>query len=475
MKPQPGTDAQNEATLKARLQWLEQENARLLEEQWTRQQETKALAGIGRLLSERLDPDVVGERIAESLRSLLGGRSAVVYRLDADSGHLLAMAVSQETATPTAGWRAVRDVRSGAVGLATRERRTITSPDVLADTRIEISPDLREHIDQGVDRAILAVPLLTQDRLIGALAVRHATGTIFDARAVQLAEALADQAALTLEHARLFAEEERRRREAEVLADLSRTIGAAPELATVLRRVTEAARELCRSDGAVIGLRIPESDAVMLRYWTASWYTDLTRVRVEPGKGLGGLALAQRRPVRTDDYLRDPRISRDYREQVGGLRIVAKMVVPVLIDNRIEGLLYVDNRSARPFTDHDESVLVRLAAQAAIAIRNAQILSAEQLARGTAERLVRALRESQERFQFVARATNDAVWDWDLVSDAVWWNEGVQTLFGHPPEQIGPDIGWWCEVIHPEDRDRVVAGVRAAGTCSATGTGGRPG
>ena len=462
MRPQRAMVTQDDAALHARLEWLERENARLLEEQRTRQQETKALAGIGRLLSERLDPDVVGERIAESLRSLLGGRSAVVYRLDLDCGALLAMAVSQEALVPTAGWRAVRDLGSGAVGLALRERRTITSPDVLADSRIEIAPDLRAHIDQGVDRALLAVPLLTQDRLIGVLAVRNTTGTVFDARAVQLAEALADQAALTLEHARLFAEEERRRREAEVLADLARTIGAAPELATVLQRVAEAAQELCRSDGAVIGLRVPESDAVLLRYWTAPWYTDLTRVRVEPGKGLGGLVLAERRPVRTDDYLRDPRISRDYREQVASLGITAKMVVPVLIEDRIEGLLYVDNRSARPFTDQDESVLVRLAAQAAIAIRNAQILAAEQLARGTAERLVRALRESQERFQFVARATNDAVWDWDLVSEAVWWNEGAQTLFGYPPQQIGPDRAWWCEMIHPEDRERVVSGIHAA-------------
>ena len=228
---------QDETALLARLRGLEQENARLLEEQWTRLQETRALTGIGRLLSERLDPDVVGERIAESLRSLLGGGSAVVYRLDDDSANLLAMAVAHGPAAPTAGWRPVREIGSGAVGLAMRERRTITSPDVLADARMDIPPALRAHMDEGPDRAILAVPLLTQDRLIGVLAVRTATGTVFDARAVQLAEALADQAAITLEHARLFAEEERRRREAEVLADLARTIGAAPELATVLRRV----------------------------------------------------------------------------------------------------------------------------------------------------------------------------------------------------------------------------------------------
>ncbi len=462
MSPESRAEMQDEAALHARLRWLEQENARLLGEQWTHLQETRALTGIGRLLSERLDPDVVGERIAESLRSLLGGRSAVVYRLDTDSGNLLAMAVSQGASAPDAGWRPVRDLRSGAVGLATRERRTITSPDVLADARIEISLELRTHIDQGVDRAILAVPLLTQDRLIGVLAVRTATGSVFDARAVQLAEALADQAALTLEHARLFAEEERRRREAEVLADLARTIGAAPELATVLQRVAEAAQELCASDGAVIGLRIPESDAVLLRYWTSAWYGELAGTRVEPGYGLGGLVLAEHGPRRTGDYSRDDRHNSYYVERVQRLGIQAEMAVPILIDDRVEGLLYVDNRSPRAFTDQHESVLVRLAAHAAIAIRNAQILEAEQLARGTAERLVRALRESQDRFRFVARATNDAVWDWDLVSQALWWNEGVSTLFGYTPEQVGPDVAWWYETIHPDDRERVKSDINAA-------------
>ncbi len=461
VRPSSDADAQEIAALRARLERLERENTRLLEDERARLQETKALAAIGRLLSERLDPDVVGLRIAENLSALLGGRSSVVYRLDPDSGNLLALAVSQGT-DPAVGWRPVHEPGAGAIGLAIRERRTISTPDVLGDSRIEISPALRAHLAEGQDRAVLAVPLLTQDRLIGVLAVRNVTGSSFDARAVQLAEALADQAALTLEHARLFADEERRRREAEVLAELARTIGATLDLETVLRRVTEAAQELCRSDGAVIGLRIPESDAVLLRYWTAPWYTDLTRRRVEPGKGLGGLVLAQRRPVRTSDYLGDPRISSDYREQISQLRIGAKMAVPVLIEDRVEGLLYVDNRSSRAFTDQDEAILVRLAAQAALAIRNAQLFADEQLARGTAERLVRALRESQERFQFVARATNDAVWDWDLVSDALWWNEGVTTMFGYAPEQVGPDASWWYENIHPEDRDRIVTDVHAA-------------
>ena len=96
MRSPSGTDAAEIASLRARLRRLEQENLRLVEDERARQQETRALASIGRLLSERLEPQVVGQRIAESLRSLLDGRSAVVYRIDTDTANLLALAVSLE-------------------------------------------------------------------------------------------------------------------------------------------------------------------------------------------------------------------------------------------------------------------------------------------------------------------------------------------------------------------------------------------
>ncbi|KOP25322.1 histidine kinase [Hapalosiphon sp. MRB220] len=72
------------------------------------------------------------------------------------------------------------------------------------------------------------------------------------------------------------------------------------------------------------------------------------------------------------------------------------------------------------------------------------------------------LRQSEERFQFLARATTDVVWDWDLLTDYVWWNNNIQTLFGYLPEQIENTANWWYECIHPNDRYRIIAGVHAA-------------
>jgi PAS domain S-box-containing protein len=66
-----------------------------------------------------------------------------------------------------------------------------------------------------------------------------------------------------------------------------------------------------------------------------------------------------------------------------------------------------------------------------------------------------ALRESQERYHFAVRATNDAIWDWDLRRDRIQWNEALHEAYGYRPEDVDPAGGWWLEHIHPEDRERI--------------------
>jgi PAS domain-containing protein len=73
------------------------------------------------------------------------------------------------------------------------------------------------------------------------------------------------------------------------------------------------------------------------------------------------------------------------------------------------------------------------------------------------KRTEKALKESEERFRTLAKATNDAVWDWDLDTNKVWWSEGVFTLFGHVLEQGSAEPAWWLERVHPDDRAAVEA------------------
>jgi PAS domain S-box-containing protein len=79
-----------------------------------------------------------------------------------------------------------------------------------------------------------------------------------------------------------------------------------------------------------------------------------------------------------------------------------------------------------------------------------------------------ALRGSEERFRLIAQAASDGIWDWDLVTGAVWWNEGMRKLIGHSPNELGyapSDVGArlarWYGHVDAADRNRVVGSIWA--------------
>jgi len=93
-----------------------------------------------------------------------------------------------------------RDVLASDTGLmrvAMREGRTLVSPDVFADPRVEHPPALPGRV-AGETLAVLAVPLAVRGAVLGALAIGDTAGRTFDAREIRLAEAFADYAAVVL-------------------------------------------------------------------------------------------------------------------------------------------------------------------------------------------------------------------------------------------------------------------------------------
>jgi len=75
--------------------------------------------------------------------------------------------------------------------------------------------------------------------------------------------------------------------------------------------------------------------------------------------------------------------------------------------------------------------------------------------------IAEALRQSEERFRLAIQATNDAIWDIDLATGTVSWNDTYATLYGRPPE-TSKSWQWWIDSIHPEDRERASGGLRTA-------------
>ena len=66
---------------------------------------------------------------------------------------------------------------------------------------------------------------------------------------------------------------------------------------------------------------------------------------------------------------------------------------------------------------------------------------------------------TSELFELLAKATRDAVWNWDLEADTIWWNKGFTTLFGYELLNPETDAAFWYDNIHPDDKDQTLSSI----------------
>lgn len=78
------------------------------------------------------------------------------------------------------------------------------------------------------------------------------------------------------------------------------------------------------------------------------------------------------------------------------------------------------------------------------------------------ERIEAERERSEARFQMVARATSDAIWDWDIASGTLWWSEGFTAQYGWDWRMHASTIEQWSALLHPDDEARVADDLEAA-------------
>ena len=61
------------------------------------------------------------------------------------------------------------------------------------------------------------------------------------------------------------------------------------------------------------------------------------------------------------------------------------------------------------------------------------------------------IKESNDKYDIVAKATSDTIWDWKIQEDKLIWSKGIKGIFGYDEDQVGEGSKWWFDNIHPED------------------------
>ncbi|MBI2526779.1 MAG: GAF domain-containing protein [Candidatus Rokubacteria bacterium] len=332
--------------------------------------ELEVFAESSRLVASTLDLAEVLDRLAGIARVRLGVDVVRIWLRDETPGDLLLRA---QTGTRRQDVAFLTRLASGEglAGAVIAGGEPIVVADVITDPRLKNKVWFEA---EGLTSMML-VPIVLDMAPIGIVACMTYARREFLAADVALAAAVAAPAAQAVRNARIHAEALGRLGEIQAFQRVTAETLAAPDLETALRALVRETRHLLAADAAVCSLVDPGTQRTDRIVGLGTETAGLPRYRVAPRAGLGGAALAARRPVRTDDYFADARFAR-IPEFDGWARAqgIKAMIGTAVIDRDGAALafLWAFNRSASPFTANHEERLARLSQQATVAIEEAR-------------------------------------------------------------------------------------------------------
>jgi len=389
------------------------ENARLFEAEQKRTRELSqsleqqtATADVLRVISSSpTDAQPVFEMIAQGAARLCKAQFCHVFRFDRELIHFEAVhgyapevaAVSRAMypMAPGRGSAAARSILSGVVEEV---------PDVLADHDYE-------HGDQAKImnyRSIVAVPMLKDNRSIGAIAIAQSQTGRFPAWQIELLRTFANQAVIAIENARLFEEVQARTRELSqsvgelrALGEVSQAINSTLDVETVLTTIVVKAVQLSGTEAGTIYTFDQSRQEFRLR---ATHGMDEVMIAAIQDRGIRigetaiGRAAVERTPIQIADTLKDASLVLDIIRQAGFRALLA---VPLLRSDQIIGALVVRRKEPGEFPEHIVKLLQTFADQSVLTIQNARLF------REIEEKSRQLEQASQHKSQFLANMSHE--------------------------------------------------------------------
>ncbi len=328
-----------------------------------RTRQLEAVRAVSEEVTRELDLPRLLELIIHRAVTLVGAASGMVLLWDEPAQLLIPHAWTGLTAQrPTLRLR----LGEGVAGTAAQKREGMIVNDFR--TSAYATPLLLRGTTHV---AVLAVPLLYRDRLVGVLSInRNEIGRPFTEEDLQLLSLFAPHAAIAVENARLFQQEQRRRKQVEAVRAVTIEITRELDLTTLLSLITRRAIELVGTDAGTVYLWDEEGKVLIPRAWHG-YEAGRGEERLKLGEGVAGTVAARREGLIVNDYRASPYAVPMFLERT---EIASVLAEPLLYQDRLLGVLGISNhRSSRTFTPEDRELLSLFAAQAAIAIENARL------------------------------------------------------------------------------------------------------
>ncbi len=348
--------------------------------------EGTTLANLMMFLGDPVDVRSLLERAAEWLRLETSSKAVVIYPYDS---------ASQEFSNP---------VHSGATSLDSNHRFR-SGAGIYGEVGAARQARLIEHVNReprfqpvasDVETAYI-IPLTADNNLLGVASLQAGMPNAFGLERRKAIDQYIGLVSIQAMVAKRFTDSRQAIARFDHFQGLSQVLVAHLELQDLLQPIVNAAREMLDTQMSVLLEVRPNDERLHPVAWAG--ITDEMALMLESRlkEDLKGLVAWAQLPARTHNLRTDQRTARSTQAVVAGM--LSELAAPVKYADRLYGVLAVETNNYRNFTDEESYLLQSLAAQAGIALRNAQLYSRLKQTNGQLERSLNDLKTAQEELE----------------------------------------------------------------------------